>query len=47
MGQPDAEQITKIVNIIPETKSYLPIIAACVGGVFAVVAAWIGLRKRK
>ena len=47
MGQPDPEQITKIINIIPETKQHWQIWAACIAAAGAVFAAWIGMRKRK
>ena len=47
MGQPDPEQITKIINIVPETKSMVPIIAAGIAAAGAVFAAWLGLRKKK
>ena len=44
MGAPE---ITKIVNIIPESKPMWPVIGAIVTAVCGVLAAWIVSRRKK
>jgi len=47
MGAPDLEQITKIINVMPESKPYWQIITASIAAIGAIITAWIGIRRKK